>query len=165
MHPSNLVAILARLLAIKVLMDAVSFIFSSLRRPTPDSPVAVTCIGVAVYFICAAALWVCALWIGRVLTRGCDSQLDTKPLAVSDLYSVAFVCIGLYYAVGSFGNTLNWLHFAVTQSSTSAALSPEQHMNFYSLFQCLSELFIGLVLVFRARRLSARLLKYDNQAA
>ncbi|MEA3207773.1 MAG: hypothetical protein QOE70_830 [Chthoniobacter sp.] len=165
MHPSNLVAILARLLALKVLMDGIAVLFSLLGRSKAHSWAAATFVLVGLYFLCAGALWSCALWLGRVLTKGCDPKLDTGALTLIDLYSVAFVCVGLYYAVDSFGFTLTWLHFALTQSSSDAGLSPKQKENFYSLFQCSSSLFIGLILVLRARRLSARLLKYDNQGA
>ena len=165
MHASNIVAILTRLLAIKFLMDGIAAFFVLLRRSAANSTSAGAYLLVGFYFLCGLFLWVCALWLGRVLTRGCEPKLDTGHLTLPDLYSVAFVCVGLYYCVGSFGFVLTWLHFALTQSSSEAALTPKQQENFYNLFQTISSFLIGLILVLRARRLSARLLKHDNQVA
>jgi hypothetical protein len=162
MHPSNIVAILARVLALKVLMDAVKLVFSLLARSSYVSFGSKAI--VVIYLLCAAALWLCSPWIGRVMSRGCSSEVETKPLLLYDLYSLAFVGVGLFYAAGSLGPSLSWLFYALSQSGGESALSQQDKVNYYQFFQCLADLAIGLFLVLKARHLASRLLRYDSTA-
>jgi len=109
-------------------------------------------------------LWKLSPFFARHITRGHDSILGTPNLTLLDLYNFAFLLIGLYFAVDSFGPSLTWFHYALTQSSSYGTLTPQQQGNFYTLFKYLIKLFLGIALVFNGRKFSSKILKYQNKA-
>jgi len=76
-----------------------------------------------------------------------------------DLYSFAFLLVGLWFAVDSVGPSLAWLHLSMVGSASDAALSPEQKSKFFTLFQYLVKLGLGLALIFAGRNFALRLLR------
>ena len=153
------ITVVIRILALRLGLDALSAGLS--RYPSDPSP-RTSFILFAVVAVLAYWLWVLSPWIARRITRGQDSALDCGNLTLRDLYSFAFLLVGLYFAVDSFGPTLTWLHYALRHSSSDAPLSQQQQANFYTLFKYLIKLLLGLALVFKGRNLSDRLLRRQN---
>ena len=86
-------------------------------------------------------------------------MLPTPAFDLLDLYSFAFMCIGLNCIVEGAAPSLSELYYALIQASSTGALTPEQKANFYTLFNSLTSLIIGLGLTLNARKLATRLLK------
>jgi hypothetical protein len=158
----EVVVVVIRILAIKFALDAVYYLFA--RYPRDPFP-AVGFILFGVLVVCAYGLWVLSPSVARRITRGQDSALDCGDLALGDLYTFAFLLVGLYFAVDSFGPSLTWFHYSVRQSASDAALSPQQQTNFYTLFKYLVKLFLGLTLIFNGRKFATKLIKRQNKTA
>lgn len=159
----EIVTVAIRILAINLGLEAVSFLLKALAgyRIDPSTGNGVLIFGVIA--IITVWLWVSSGWIARFITRGQDSSLDCGSLTVGDLYLFAFLLVGLYFAVDSLGPSLTWLHYSLRQSSSSAPLSLQEKANFYTLFQHLARLLLGLALIFNGRRFAAKLIKRQNK--
>ena len=158
----EIITVVIRLFALKLGLDALSAVLS--RYPHDPSRLGSFLVfGILAVF--AYWLWALSPFLARRITRCQDSTLDCGHLALRDLYCFAFLLVGLYFAVDSFGPTLTWFHFALRQSSSDAALSQQQQANFYTLFKYIVKLLLGLALIFNGRKLSDRLLKRQNEVA
>jgi hypothetical protein len=161
----EIVTVVIRILALHFGLYTFNYILTTIGRfqtiPFPRSDLFIA----AVMAVCVFWLWHLSPFFARRITRGHDTLLDCGSLTLSDLYSFAFLLVGLYFAVASFGPTLTWLHYSVRESSGAAALSPEQKTNFYTLFKFAVKLLLGLALVFNARKLANRLIKRQNETA
>jgi len=155
----EVITVVIRIFALKLGLDALNAVLS--RYPYDPSPRS-SFLLFGVVAVLAYWLWVLSPFLARRITRGQDSALDCGHLALRDLYSFAFLLVGLYFTVDSFGPTLTWLHFALRHSSSDAPLSQQQQANFYTLFKYLVKLLLGLALIFKGRNLSDRLLKRQN---
>ena len=109
-------------------------------------------------------LWYLSPLIARKLTWARDSTLDCGQLTLGDLYCFAFLLVGLYFAVDSFGPSLTWLHYTLSQSSSDAGLSRQQQGNYYTLFKYLVRLMLGIGLILNGRKFATRLIKHQNEA-
>jgi len=156
----EVVVVVIRILAIKFGLDALLYLLA--RYPRDLSPV-IGFVLFGILAVCAYWLWRLSPFFARHITRGQDSSLDCGNLALNDLYTFAFLLVGLYFAVDSFGPSLTWLHYSIRQSSANAALSPQQQTNFYTLFKYLVKLSLGLALIFNGRKFATKFIKRHNE--
>lgn len=165
MRLHEIITAVIRILAIKVGLDGVQFLFRTLARLRTHSFSVPDFIVLLLFAACAGSLWWLSPFLARRVTRNLDSTIEAPLLSLIDLYSFAFLSVGLYFTVLAFAPSLTWLHYAITQSTSDAALSPEQQSNFYSLFSELSQLVLGLALTFNGRRLATKLIKRQHEVA
>ena len=156
----EIVVVVIRILAIKLGLDAISYLLVQYPR---DLHPQIGFILFGIVAFCAYWLWQFSPFFARHITRGQDSTLDCGSLALSDLYTFAFLLIGLYFAVDSFGPSLSWFHYSLRQSSSVAALSQQDQVNYYTLFKYLVKLFLGLALIFNGRKFATKLIKRQDE--
>lgn len=156
----EIVVVVVRILAIKLGLDAINFLLAQYPID-PHRELGFILFGIVAF--CAYWLWQFSPFFARHITRGQDSALDCGSLALVDLYTFAFLLVGLYFAVDSFGPSLTWFHYSVGRSSSVAGLSPQQQANYYTLFKYLVKLFLGLALIFNGRKFATKLIKRKDE--
>ena len=151
--------------AINLGIESFNFLLKTLGGFRTDPSLRNGLLVFGVMAVCTFWLWRLSPFFARLITRGQDATLDCGSLALSDLYTFAFLLVGLYFAVYSFGPSLTWLHYSVSQGSSDAALSQQQQANFYTLFKYLVKLFLGLALILNGRKFANKLIKRHNATA
>ncbi len=166
---NNIVVIVIRLFALNWLLLSVPLLLSAAASPLPHEPHLVATLmpyapGVLL-LILAAVLWILASIIARLVSRGVDSSVNVGSLSRSDLYSFAFVFLGLFFILSSFADVVNWIHYFTVSHE-----DPRHDPRVQSLYQltrpCLT-LALGLVSLFGAPRWTKKLVARDqrNQVA
>ena len=164
----DIVTVLIRLLAIDFGLYSLNGLYMTFLRGysfaglRPDRTFLIDVFFFLISFLIVYWLWTLAGWVARRVTKGHNAALSATQLSLLDLYSFGFFLIGLYVAINNFGPALTWLHYAVTQSPGEARLNPQQQSNFYTLFNYLVKLIIGLGLVFNGRKLGTKLIQRDS---
>ena len=105
--------------------------------------------------------WSLAPVIARLVTRHHDGEVTLGGLSRLDLYSFAFVFLGLYFILTSIAPALDWLHYFLTTSAGGP--EPESLSSFYSLASHLVTLAAGLLTLLPARRWARRLLTWERR--
>lgn len=109
----------------------------------------------AALFVFALLEWWLAPVIARLITRHHDGEVAVGALSRLDLYSFAFVFLGLYFILISIAPTLNWLHYFLKTSAVGS--QAESQSSFYDLASHLLTLIAGILALFPARRWARRL--------
>lgn len=114
----------------------------------------------------AILIWVYALSIARLVTRGVSRDLSFGSLSLADCYSVAFMGIGLFYIASHFPQVLNWAHyFLKTAASASGFRDPaERGVNGYDVSQVLITFILGVVLFVKGRSWAAALARSQEKS-
>lgn len=105
--------------------------------------------------------WWLAPVIARLVTRHHDGEVAIGGLSRLDLYSFAFVFLGLYFILTSIAPALNWLHYFLTTSA--AGSQAESRSSFYDLASYLVTLIAGILALLPARRWARRLLTRERR--
>jgi hypothetical protein len=162
---SSIVVIVLRLFALYWLFDALPLFASAAMTPlghehqlsrllAPYAPP-------VLLVIFAIGLWIFARTIARLVSRGVDTSVSICGLSRADLYSFAFVFLGLYFILSSFGDVVNWIHYFATVSHNDPARNPRVE-NLYQLTRPCLTLAAGLVSLLGARQWTKKLVIYDQ---
>ncbi|MEO8204764.1 MAG: hypothetical protein ABI615_01195 [Chthoniobacterales bacterium] len=111
-----------------------------------------------VYFLSGIGIWIFASFFSTKICKGCDVDLSLQHISLEDLYSVAFLAIGLFLFGSNLGSTLNWICFTLSQLSQGGEFAATDPQRYYTLFDLLSRCFLGLLFIFNGRSFSRRLL-------
>jgi hypothetical protein len=99
--------------------------------------------------------------IARWVTRNHDAEVALGTLSRLDLYSFAFVFLGLYFILTSIAPALNWVHYYIRISAISS--QSESQSSFYTIASYLVTLAAGLVALLAARRWARKLLTREGR--
>ena len=110
--------------------------------------------------ILAALIWRFAPAISRLLARGYESTVAVPAVPRLDLYSFAFVLLGLYFALWSVAPAINWVHYVL---NTTAAGSRQAENSLYDLAGSLLTLTAGLIMLLFARHWARRLVAAEER--
>ncbi len=102
--------------------------------------------------------------ISKALARGCDSEIHLQGVTQSQLYATVFVGLGMYFALESFANVFNWLHFFAINSSPDYGFHKENSPSYYDLTENLMTLVAGIALIFTARIWAEKLTRRTEKA-
>src|SRR5438093_1621357 len=116
---SSIVVIVIRLFAVNWLVTGASLLASAATNPLPHErqsfAVLIPYALPVLFFVFAAGSWILAPFIGRLVSRGVDANVSVGSLSRSDLYSFAFVFLGLFFILSSVADVINWiLYFTVS---------------------------------------------------
>ena len=152
---SSIVVIVIRLFALNWLLTAVPLLLSAAATPPPHehhlSVVLMPYAPAVLLLILAAVLWILTPAIARVVSRGVDTSVSIGSLSRSDLYSFAFVFLGLFFILSSFADVINWIHYFATARPDNPRHAPRGD-NFYQLTRPCVTLALGLVSLLGAPR-------------
>ena len=163
---SSIVVIVLRLFALYWLFDALprfaSAAMTPLGRERSLSSVLAPYAPAVLLVIFATGLWILARAIGRLVSRGVDASVSIGGLTRADLYSFAFVFLGLYFILSSFADVINWIHYFVTVSHNDPAHNPHVE-NLYQLTRPCLTFVAGLVALIGAPHWTKKLVSHDHK--
>jgi hypothetical protein len=153
-----------RLLAIKFGLDTFNFILvaigQNLRiRNTLISDLA----GCAFLIVITYWLWRLAPFLARRVTSMQNPTIEACHLNLLEIYSFAFLFLGLYFAVDALPPSLTWFHFTITQNAPGANLAAQQQGHFYTLFKYVAKCILGLSLIFNGRKFAIKLILFQTK--
>jgi hypothetical protein len=130
---SSIVIIVIRLFALNWCLHAVSLTLAATALSHQRSlSVLLFGYGPGVFLLLLAiVLWVLARAVARFVSRGVDTIVNVGRLSRSDLYSFAFVFLGLFFVLSSVGDVINWMHYF----ATGASVDPLRNTRVQSLYQ------------------------------
>lgn len=162
---NTIVVIVLRLFALNWLLHAVVLISSAIPLSYERSVSAnlLHCAPAMLLVILAVCLWLLASAVGRVVSRGFDASVSVGSLSRSDLYSFAFVFLGLFFILSSFADVINWLHYFAAVSREDPRHDP-RIQSFYQLSRACLTLAAGLVSLLGAPRWTKKLVSRDQKS-
>jgi hypothetical protein len=162
---SNIVTVVLRLFAIQMVGQsigmALSFAASAVRESHHYPLYWLAFFAPVAGLVFALLEWCLAPAIARWVTRNHDAEVALGTLSRLDLYSFAFVFLGLYFILISIAPALNWLHYYLGIST--AGSQSESQSSFYTLASYLVTLTAGLVALLAARRWARKLLTRERR--
>ena len=168
---SSIVVIVLRLFAANWLLTAVPLFLTAAATPLPRDRTAAAAVAFvyatpALLLIFTAVLWMLSGPVARFVSRGVDATVSVGSLSRSDLYSFAFVFLGLFFILSSVADVINWLHYFSTASAEAAREAPAIQ-NLYQLTRPCLTLALGFVSLLGAPQWTKKLVAYDakGQAA
>jgi hypothetical protein len=111
--------------------------------------------------ILAVAVWLLAPSVARLVSRRVDATVSIASLSRADLYSFAFVFLGLFFILSSFADVVNWIHY-FTVSGEDPGHDPRVHSLYQLTRPCLT-LALGLVSLLGAPRWTKKLIIRDQK--
>jgi hypothetical protein len=157
---SSIVVILIRLFALNWLLTSLSLLLSAAGNSVAYG--LMPYVPGAVLLVVTVVLWVFARAIARIVSSGVDASVSVGSLTRSDLYSFAFVFIGLFFVLSSFADVINWVHYFTTVSHENPRHDPRVQ-SFYQLTRPCLTLALGLILLFGAPRWTKMLIARDQK--
>jgi hypothetical protein len=163
---SSIVVIVIRLFALNWLLTSVPLFLSAATIPLPHEPHLLAALmpyaPAVLLLIFAAAFWIPAPAIARLASRGVDARVSIGSLSRLDLYSFAFVFLGLFFILSSFADVINWIHYFTTVSREGLRHDPRVQ-NFYQLTRSCLTFAVGLVSLLGAPRWAKKLVSHDQK--
>ena len=116
----------------------------------------------AAYLVGSVVSWSAAPWLAGRIAGDQVAPLPevTVPQRV-DLYATAFVALGAYFMLQSFGNAFNWLHYFMVSRQDSQAFYKEQGPSFYDLTEEVLTLVAGAATLCFSQRLAKKLTQWQ----
>jgi hypothetical protein len=163
---SSIVRIVVRLFALNWGLHALNLILSVAALPPqrPDSNGLIYYLAGVGLLLAAVGLWFLAPLIARLVVRPADTSVHLGGLTRSDLYSFAFVFLGLYFILSSIADVIDWVHFFTAISHDDPRNDPSIQ-NFYDLTRPCLTLVAGLVSLLGAPRWTKKLIARDGIAS
>lgn len=162
---SSIVIVVLRLFAIQMVGKsfdmALSFAAADAKRNFHPPHYWVPYLVPVALLVFALFEWWLAPVIARLVTRHHDGEVAVGALSRLDLYSFAFVFLGLYFILTAIAPALNWLHYFLTTSSLGP--QSESQSSFYELASHLVTLTAGVLILLPARRWARRLLTREQR--
>lgn len=160
----SIVVVVLRLFAIQTLLQAIGLavgeagLHGRYDVPPRDYSGFIAPGGLLVF---ATIEWLLAPAVAKLVTRRHDTEVSLGALSRADLYSFAFVFLGLYFILSSIAPALIWLHYSLTMSAVGS--SSESERSFYALATPLIGLIAGFMALLPAQRWARRLLTAEGK--
>ena len=161
---SSIVVIVVRFYALNWLLHAAVLITTAVAQPNQRSAFTLALsYGPPLFLlILGIFLWTLAPLVARFVSRGFDSTVIVGSLSRSDLYSFAFVFLGLFFILSSIADVINWIHY-FTVSHEDPRRDP-RIQSFYQLTRPCLTLAAGLVSLLGAPRWTKKLCSRDQDS-
>jgi hypothetical protein len=115
--------------------------------------------------ISAILLWVFALPIARLVTRGVPHDLSFGALSLVDCYSIAFVSVGLFYIASHLAQVLNWTHYLFKAAASKPGNTWKEGFSWYEVSQAFIPFIVGVVLFVNGRRWAVTLAHRQTESS
>lgn len=156
---SSIVTIVLRLFAIRWIVQGVVSLCSVAREFFNSwGPMSYSHFYVPLsYIVVALLLFMWSHVVARVVTPRTNSEVTLGTLTQYDLYCFAFTFLGLYSALNSFADTLNWIHYFVVGAREPIERNALSARNFYEFTHQLVTLLAGGAFLLFAPRCARKL--------
>lgn len=109
------------------------------------------------YGIFATLAWVFAEKIARRVVGAMDSSLSFSEIKPENLYTLGFLGIGLYYALGNLAKTIHWLHYLAINRAGQAMIYGQDGLSIYEINAVIIPCVAGAALAILSPKLGAKL--------
>ena len=113
----------------------------------------------------AVLLWVFALPIARLVSRGVPHDLSFGSLSLVDCYSIAFIGVGLFYIASHLPQVLNWTHYLFKAAASKSGDTWKEGVQWYDVSQAFIPFIVGVVLFLNGRRWAVALARRQTESA
>jgi hypothetical protein len=172
MNLQSLVVVVLRLMAFDFFLRAAVQVapqllrFANISQDGLDSDSSSICAlawGLIVLFLISATLiWICALPIARVVTRGISNDVSFGTLSLRDCYSIAFIGVGVFYIARQLPHVLNWIYYFM-KTPASARNNPEHGYSGYLVLEAFIPFIAGVLLFLNGRRWAGTLTRQQKE--
>jgi hypothetical protein len=114
-------------------------------------------LGIAIF------LWIIASRLSSQITKGHDTQLDLTGLTKEDLYSFAFVFLGLYFFLSSISAFMQRAYQFFYRGISLEEGNPQKMEFLYQLSGPAITLLVGLLCVLGAKGITRKLIRLQNK--
>lgn len=115
-----------------------------------------------IYLLAGIIFWVMARPLSRLLANRNDGEFTLEGVTERQLYSTAFLSLGLYFALNSFANVFSWIHFFAINKSPDYGFHHQEEPSYYELTEGLLTLMAGVALMLTSRTWAAKLTRKPN---
>jgi hypothetical protein len=174
MNLQSLIVVILRLMALNFFLHVAVQLSPHLLRFTEvsrqggvadtGSHLVVPLIMVIGLMVGAILIWVFALSVARLVTRGVSRDLSFGALSLVDCYSVAFIGTGLSYIASHFPQVLNWAHFLFKTAASNSGDSWKEGLSGYDVSQAFIPFVVGIVLFVKGRSWAAALARLQEKS-
>ncbi len=113
---------------------------------------------------CAVLLWILALPIARLVTRGVAQDISFGAMSLVDCYSIAFMAVGLLYIAGHLPQVLNWTFYLFKAAASRSGTEWRQEVNGYAVSQAYIPFIVGVILFVKGRSWAVTLARKQETA-
>lgn len=173
MNLQSFVVIVLRLMALDFFLRAAVQLAPQLLRfagvyqegPLGDSKsMFIAAWGLVILLVVSAVLiWIFALPIARLVTRGVSHDISFGSLSLVDCYSIAFMGVGLFYIASHLPQVLNWAHYFLKSAASGRGNSGEGASG-YDMSLAFIPFIVGVVLFVNGRRWAVALARRQTQS-
>jgi len=117
-----------------------------------------------VLLISGVVCWVFAPLLSMLLTGRVDRTVVLQGVTLEDLYSTAFVSLGLWFALANFGKAFNWIHYYISYAFTEEGLRTSRWNSFYDMTQTILTFLAGTALVSTGHIWARKLARISERA-
>jgi len=165
MPASSLAQILLRLYSLNLTIYGTIQLFILLFNWFGFGLLSIYEIGVPIiYLVVGLVLWFFSPYLCKLAAGKNDDAIKLDGVSEFQLYSTAFLCLGLYFALGRMGEVLSWIHFFAAYNSPDYGFHREGDPSYYDLAEPAITVVIGIVLVVTARRWAAKLCRQSGNS-
>jgi hypothetical protein len=101
--------------------------------------------------------WLVSPLLSRLIAGRYDASVTFSLMSLQDLYSFAFVFLGLYFVLSSLGDALNWLQYWFVFNASHGDSDPERKRSFYGMSRSLITLVAGFLCLLYGKKWAKRL--------
>jgi hypothetical protein len=109
----------------------------------------------------AVLLWIFAMPIARLVTRGVSQDVSFGAMSLVDCYSIAFMAVGLFYMCSHLPQVLNWGHYFL-KTAAPGHRDIEEGVSGYEVSQAFIPFIVGAVLFVNGRRWAVALARQQT---
>ena len=160
---STIVLIVVRLFSVQWLVQGLTMLVAAVVALSEIDPVhsgfitAIKFIPSLGMVVLSVVAWLVSPFLARSIAGKYDAPVTFSLMSLQDLYSFAFVFLGLYFILSSLGDALNWLQYWFVINASHGDFDPERKKSFYGLSRSLVTLVAGFICLFSAKSWAKRL--------
>lgn len=124
---------------------------------------AIALVQLILYIVAAAIAWLAAPKISKLVSKNNDRELNLKGITSYQLYSTAFISLGLYFTLSSFSSVFSWIHFFAINRSESYGFHHGEAPSYYELTESLLTVIAGITVIFTAHVWARKLVRVEER--
>jgi len=152
----NIVLVVIRLYAIQQLVYGIVLFISALSTSTNHLT---TYLAPLTSLVFSLIIWYSASLISDLATKGCNSEVNISGLSLRDIYSFAFVFLGISFTLDAVGNIINKVHYMFILWDSISAMDEVSRRSVYDFWHYFIQMAAGIVAIIYARRFADKLVK------
>ncbi|MDF1860150.1 MAG: hypothetical protein P1U87_08045 [Verrucomicrobiales bacterium] len=152
MPVSALTQILLRLVALKWIVEGLAHLVSALATSRIQEEVYfLNFAATLACFVVGAMLWLVAPRLSHWMAGKENREINLKGVTLQQLFATVLLGLGGWFALQSFGEAFNWIHFFAIARSSEYRFHPNDQPSYYDLTETAITFVAGVALIGTAR--------------